>query len=113
MTSDEEIKARMQAHRVYYVIGWDLPEDEKGSHAYITDDPNAAKRIVTDRLKSGLPVQYRFLRDEHDFGGDMVASVGQSLPWDQTPAEVLRMVADQLDEQELNDEEEDTPTDSR
>lgn len=89
----------MQAHRVYYMVSWELPPEQRGTGAHLAP-PNPdllAEEMVRQRIASGLPIKYEFLRDEHDFGNDCVACIGKVLPWEPTPSEVLRMIADQID----------------
>lgn len=98
------IKALLKSHRVYFVVGWELPKEQFGSTEYITDNPEQAERFVKERINSGLPVTYQFVHDEHDFGEDRVASISTNMHWEPSASDVLRMVADQLDEEaELTD----------
>ena len=62
---------------------WELPEAQRGSHDHVVHDPDGevAKRMVTERVASGLPIDYQFLSDQHDFGEGRLSSVHQSMPW--------------------------------
>lgn len=107
MTPDH-IKAQMQAHRIYYVVTLELPRDEFGSDAYFADNPDDAKRIVTERLNDGTAT-CKFLCDEHDFGNGNSATVRASMPWDETDAEVLQRIAAKLEEEEYGEDVDCTP----
>jgi hypothetical protein len=92
---EAKLKAALKAHRVGYTVTWELTPDEFGTDRYINAKDDDARRIVAERLVSGLPAEVEFLEDTHDFGNGNIGSVTREMgppPW-----EVLRMVADQLE----------------